>query len=87
MSDSFVTPMDCDALGPLDFPGKNTGVGHHFFLQGIFLTQGSNSRLLQRQEDSLPLNPQGSWRLCVCVCVCVCVSHSVVSDSLRPHGL
>ena len=26
--------------------------------------------------------------LCVCVCVCVCIlSHSVVSDSLRPHGL
>ena len=23
----------------------------------------------------------------VCVCVCVCVSHSVVSDSLRPHEL
>ena len=26
-------------------------------------------------------------RVCVCVCVCVCVSGSVVSDSLRPHGL
>ena len=25
-----------------DFPGKNTGVGCHFLLQGIFLTQGSN---------------------------------------------
>ena len=23
----------------------------------------------------------------VCVCVCVCVSCSVMSDSLRPHGL
>ena len=23
----------------------------------------------------------------VCVCVCVCVSHSVLSDSLQPHGL
>ena len=23
----------------------------------------------------------------VCVCVCVCVSHSIMSDSLRPHGL
>ena len=34
------------------------------------------------------------WRLeilsqirTVCVCVCVCVSHSVMSDSLWPHGL
>ena len=26
--------------------------------------------------------------LCVCVCVCVCVcTHSVMSSSLRPHGL
>ena len=32
--------------GPWDFPGKNTGVGCHFLLQGIFLTQGSNSHLL-----------------------------------------
>ena len=27
---------------PWDFPGKNTGVGSHFLLQGIFLTQESN---------------------------------------------
>ena len=25
--------------------------------------------------------------MCVCVCVCVCVCDSVVSNSLRPHGL
>ena len=31
---------------PWDFPGKNTGVGCHFLLQGIFLTQGSNLHLL-----------------------------------------
>ena len=24
---------------PWNFPGKNTGVGYHFFLQGIFLTR------------------------------------------------
>ena len=29
-----------------DFPGKNTGLGSHFLLQGLFLTQGSNSWLL-----------------------------------------
>ena len=27
-------------LSPWDFPGKSTGVGCHFLLQGIFLTQG-----------------------------------------------
>ena len=29
-----------------DSPGKNTGVGCHFLLQGAFLTQGSNLQLL-----------------------------------------
>ena len=29
-----------------DSPGKNTGVGYHSLLQGIFLTQGSNPGLL-----------------------------------------
>ena len=33
-------------LCPWDFPGKNTGVGCHFFLQGIFLAQGLNLHLL-----------------------------------------
>ena len=33
-------------LCPWDFPGKNTGVGCHFLLQEIFLTQGSNPGLL-----------------------------------------
>ena len=32
---------------PWDFPGKNTGVGCHFLLQGIFLTQGLNLNLLR----------------------------------------
>ena len=42
--------MDCSLPGsflcPWDFPGKNTGVGCHFLLQGIFLTQGSDPPLL-----------------------------------------
>ena len=29
-----------------DSPGKNTGAGCHFLLQGIFPTQGSNLHLL-----------------------------------------
>ena len=33
-------------LHPWDFPGKNTGVGCHSLLQGIFPTQGSNPGLL-----------------------------------------
>ena len=34
-------------LCPGNFPGKNTGMGCHFLLQGIFSTQGSNLYLLQ----------------------------------------
>ena len=33
-------------LRPWDFPAKNTGLCCHFLLQGIFRTQGWNSRLL-----------------------------------------
>ena len=45
-------------LCPWDFPGKNTEVGCYFLLQGIFLTQGSNTHLLSLLywlADSLPL--------------------------------
>ena len=37
-------------LRPWNFPGKNTGMGRHFLLQGIFPTQGSNLHLLQLQH-------------------------------------
>ena len=42
-----------------DFSGKNLGVDCHFLLQGIFLTQGSNTHL-HWQVDSLPLSYLGS---------------------------
>ena len=42
-------------LCPWDSPGKNTGVGGHFLLQGIIPTQESNPRLLQWHMDSLTL--------------------------------
>ena len=48
---------------PWNFPGKNTVVGCHALLQGIFPTQGSNLHLLcllQWQADSLPLSFLGS---------------------------
>ena len=50
-------------LCPWASPGKNTGVGHHALPQGIFLTQGSNPRLLRLlcwQVGSLALAPPGS---------------------------
>ena len=33
-------------LCPWDSPGKNTGVGYHALLQGIFLTRGLNPCLM-----------------------------------------
>ena len=47
-------------LCPWDFPGKNTGLGCHSFLQRIFPTQGLNPCLLHWQAYSLPLSHQGS---------------------------
>ena len=38
-----------------DFPGKNTGVGFHFLLQGIFPTQVWDPPLLHWEVGSLPL--------------------------------
>ena len=49
-------------LCPWDSPGKNTRVGCHSLLQGIFLIQGLTPRLLcllRWQADSLPLAPPG----------------------------
>jgi len=45
-------------LCPWNCLGKNTGMGNHSLLQGIFPTQGSNeSRTLALQADSLPSEP------------------------------
>ena len=46
-------------LSPWISPGKNSGVGYHALLQGIFLTQGLNLDFLHRQADSLPSEPPG----------------------------
>ena len=53
-------------LCPWNFPSKNTGMGCHFLLQGIFPTQGSNLcllYLLHWPKDSLPLCHLGSPNL------------------------
>ena len=45
----FATPWSVILQAPLfmgNSPSKNTGVGCHVLLQGIFLTQGSNLFLL-----------------------------------------
>ena len=60
---TFCDSMDCNPPGSSvhgDSPGKNTGVGCHALLQGIFLTQGSNLRLLYFRQILYWLNRRGS---------------------------
>ena len=65
----FVTPCSLPGSSdPWNFPGKSTGVGSHFLLQGIFLTQGSNLCLLQSScpqsfpaSESFPMSQLFTW--------------------------
>ena len=56
------SPTGCSLLGPLsmDSPGKNTGVGSHFLLQGIFPTPGWNPGLLDCRQILYRLSHEGS---------------------------
>ena len=68
MSDSqwSCEPQPTRLLCPWDSPGKNTGVGCHALLQGIFLTQGSNLCLLYLLHCRwilYPLSHQGVERI------------------------
>ena len=58
--------MDCSPPGSSvhgDCPGKNTGVGCHALLQGIFPTQGSNPGLPHCKQILYHLSHQGSPRI------------------------
>ena len=44
-------------------PGKNTGMGCHSLIQGIFLTQGSNLGLLHSRQILCHLSHQGSLHM------------------------
>ena len=60
------SPPGCSVHGI--FPGKNTGLGCNFLLQGIFPTQGLNPHLLfllHWQADSLPMNHLGTKGDCL----------------------
>ena len=67
----FATPWIVAHQVPLSmgfFSGKNTGVGSHFLLQGMFLTQGSNLCLpciliASRFFTTAPPGKPQSWRI------------------------
>ena len=63
---TLCNPMDCSLPGSSahgDSPGKNTRVGCHTLLQGIFQTQGSNPSLLHCRWRLYCLSHQGSPRI------------------------
>ena len=60
---TLMTPMDCSPPGssvPGDSPGKNTGVGFHPLLQGIFSIQRSKLCLLHCRQILYHLSQCGS---------------------------
>ena len=60
--------MDTSLLLPCDFLGKSTGVGCHFLLQRIFLTQGSNPGLPYCRQMLYHLSHQGSHSI-IYICI------------------
>ena len=69
-SESIICSVESDSLWPHGLyptrllcpwasPGKNTGVGSHSLLQGIFLTQGLNPGLLHCMQSLYHLSHQG----------------------------
>ena len=69
------------------FSGKNTRVGCHFPLQGIFLTQGSNLHLLWPLHCRWILSPLSHWGSHKKIVVVLLFSRQVMSYSSRPHLL
>ena len=82
-------------LCPWDSPGKNSGVGCHALLQGMFPTQGSNPHLLcllYWQVGSLPLAPPSPtllldiWTFCLFF-LGLDVGSQFSDQTLNPHPL
>ena len=59
-------PMNC-SLCPLNSPGRNTGVGSHSILHGIFLTQELNPGLSHWRQILYCLSHQGSPLVCLLI--------------------
>ena len=67
-------------LCPWDSPGKYTGVGCHFLLQGIFLTQGSNLQLLCLLNQQAGSTTGTTWEaLYACVPGCYSKYYKYIS--------
>ena len=67
----FATPWTVPArlLCPRDFSGKNTGVGCHFLVKGIFPTQESNTSSASPSFAGrfFTTEPPGKFYICICI--------------------
>ena len=92
VSDSLHTsgPQPARLFCPWDFSGKNTGMGCHSLLQGIFLTQGIKPRSPASpvlQADSLPTEPlRKALNRDVKSCVNKMLSHGSKCDEENKAG-
>ena len=79
--------MDCNLPGrllhPWDSPGKSTGVGCHFLLQMIYLTQGLNpdlphcrKMLYHLSHQGSPIPKKGNAKKCSKSCTIAFISHA-----------
>ena len=71
-------PVDCSLPGPWNSPGKNTGVGCHFLLLGIFHSQGQNPGLLHCRQILYHLSHQGS--------PCLILGFGIIEPTLLPDS-
>ena len=58
-------PVNQQAPLSVEFSSKSTGVGCHFLLQGVFLTQGMKPGLLYYRQIRYRLSHQGTPLPCV----------------------
>ena len=85
--------LDCSqALCPWNFPGKNTGVGCYFLLQGIFPTQRLNLSLLHWQVDFFyhwATRETLGYIACVCAQSCLTICDIMGCNPPGPyvHGI
>ena len=75
---------------PWDSPGKNTGVGRYFLLQGIFPSQGSNAGYPHCRQTLYHLSHQGSPTISQsnvnCITLKIYIDMSLVSNGLNTPG-
>ena len=75
-------------LCPWDFPGKNTGVGCHFLLQGIFPTQGSNPCHLHCMWILYHWGTwEGKWSEAIQSCLTLCDPMDCGPPGSLAHGI